>query len=300
LRRALSWSRIQAKLQPINLSNVIFLDFLNLGAKGVVVECFSALSTEEIQVLMHLQAQGLRVLTAVGWSEEVLQRFPPELVQLEDLLRNEFPTPQRSTHKRLKRTADVLISFILLLSTSPLLLLALLVIYFEDGTPVLYSQLRSGLDAKQFRIWKLRTMYLDAEVHGIQWSTKYDPRITRVGKLLRITRIDELPQLLSVLTGEMSLVGPRPERPEIEIELERQIPHYRLRHLIRPGLSGWSQVNYHYGASVEDSENKLSYDLYYLRNASIWLDVLIFFKTIRLVFNARGAIAESVSGQVSR
>jgi lipopolysaccharide/colanic/teichoic acid biosynthesis glycosyltransferase len=133
-------------------------------------------------------------------------------------------------------------------------------------------------------------MRVDAEQLGAQWVGRADPRITRIGRLLRVTRLDELPQLLAVLAGQMSLIGPRPERPEFETELERQIPHYALRHGLRPGLSGWAQVNYPYGASVEDTANKLSYDLYYLRNFSFWLDLLILVKTMRLVFNASGAV----------
>jgi lipopolysaccharide/colanic/teichoic acid biosynthesis glycosyltransferase len=137
-------------------------------------------------------------------------------------------------------------------------------------------------------------MGVDAERAGAQWVRAGDSRITSIGKLLRLTRIDELPQLWSVVMGEMSLIGPRPERPEFEHMLEEQIPHYRIRHAIRPGLSGWAQVNYPYGASIEDAANKLSYDLYYLRNFSFWLDVLILFKTMRLVFNAKGAVPKSI------
>ena len=136
-------------------------------------------------------------------------------------------------------------------------------------------------------------MRTDAEHQGAQWSSRSDPRITKVGSLLRITRLDELPQLWCVLTGSMSLIGPRPERPEFDQQLSQKIPYYELRHLIRPGLSGWAQVNYPYGASVEDSVNKLSYDLYYLKNFSFLLDLLILLKTIRLVFNAQGALPES-------
>jgi len=183
------------------------------------------------------------------------------------------------------------VSWALLWSTALLLLAAALLIKLEDGGPVFYGQWRSGLDGEPFKVWKLRSMRVDAEQAGAQWSGRGDPRITRIGRLLRVTRIDELPQLWAVLTGSMSLIGPRPERPEIEECLERHIPHYRLRHLIRPGLSGWAQVNYPYGASLLDSTNKLSYDLYYLRNSSFWLDLLILFKTIRLVFNGQGAIA---------
>ena len=132
-------------------------------------------------------------------------------------------------------------------------------------------------------------MCQEAETRGARWASRNDPRITVVGNTLRRLRIDELPQLIAVLKGEMSLIGPRPERPEIEDTLEQQIQHYRVRHWVRPGLSGWAQVCYPYGASIEDSRMKLSYDLYYLRNASLMLDTLILIKTIRLLARARGA-----------
>ena len=132
-------------------------------------------------------------------------------------------------------------------------------------------------------------MRVNAEANGAQWASKRDPRITNIGRFLRATRIDELPQLINVINGDLSLIGPRPERPEIEEDLEQQIPHYRVRHWIRPGLSGWAQVCYPYGASVEDSRAKLSYDLYYLRNSNLFLDFLITIKTIRLVTGAKGA-----------
>ena len=132
--------------------------------------------------------------------------------------------------------------------------------------------------------------------HMDQWAAKRDPRITRIGRIIRATRIDELPQLINVINGDLSLIGPRPERPEIEEGLEQKIPHYRVRHWIRPGLSGWAQVCYPYGASVEDSRMKLSYDLYYLRNSNLFLDFLITIKTIRLVTGAQGASPKG-SGQ---
>jgi len=154
---------------------------------------------------------------------------------------------------------------------------------------VFYGQVRSGLFGEPIRIRKLRSMSVNAEAEGIRWASAGDARITRVGRWLRRLRIDELPQLLSVISGDMSLIGPRPERPELEKELEQVIPHYRVRHWIRPGLSGWAQVCHPYGASVADSRSKLSYDLYYLRNASLPLDLLILFKTIRLVMGGQGA-----------
>ena len=136
-------------------------------------------------------------------------------------------------------------------------------------------------------------MIISTEKLGPQWSRKNDPRITKIGKLLRRIRLDELPQLISVIKGDMSLIGPRPERPVIDHELEKKILHYKTRYLIKPGLSGWAQVNYPYGASIKDAEIKLSYDLYYLYNISLWIDFLILIKTIKLVLSAKGAISKN-------
>jgi lipopolysaccharide/colanic/teichoic acid biosynthesis glycosyltransferase len=279
LESQLQWARQPARLVEESAA-----------PERVVVEDFSLLLPEKQRSLLFLQADGVAVHSTLGWCEQVLQRFPPDLLQTADLLRGEFAAPHGSLQKRLKRLGDVLVSGLLLVLTAPLLLMAALLIRLEDHGPVLYCQVRSGLDGLPFQVWKLRSMRVDAEASGAQWSCRGDPRITQIGWLLRVTRFDELPQLWAVLRGQMSLIGPRPERPEIEQELEQQIPHYRLRHLIRPGLSGWAQVNYPYGASFEDAANKLSYDLYYLRNLSFWLDLLILVKTIRLVFNARGSI----------
>ena len=227
-----------------------------------------------------------------SWCEAVLQRFPSVLLSEEDLLSGCFSIANSSFQNRLKRVGDVVVALSLLIFTSPLILASALLIKCTDRGPIFYSQVRNGLDGKPFKIWKLRTMCTDAEHQGVQWSCRSDPRITQVGSILRMTRLDELPQLWCVLTGSMSLIGPRPERPEFDQLLSRKIPYYDLRHLIRPGLSGWAQVNYPYGASVEDSANKLSYDLYYLKNFSFFLDLLILFKTMRLVFNAQGALPE--------
>jgi lipopolysaccharide/colanic/teichoic acid biosynthesis glycosyltransferase len=177
----------------------------------------------------------------------------------------------------------------LLVLTSPLLLACGILIKLEDGGPILYHQVRTGLYGQPFRIWKLRSMHRDAEREGARWASQRDPRITRMGRWLRLLRIDELPQLINVLAGDMSLIGPRPERPELELNLEQAIPHYRMRHSARPGLSGWAQVCFSYGASESDSRIKLSYDLYYLRNFSLALDALIVLKTIRLIARAEGA-----------
>ena len=222
-------------------------------------------------------------------AEQELQRIPPQWVGHQWLLfSGRIEGRQPTVERQLKRFADVAISLLLLLLAAPLLLLAAALIRWGDGGPVFYRQRRSGLMGEAIEVIKLRSMVRQAEAGGARWSEPNDQRITPVGVWLRRTRLDELPQLLNVLRGEMSLIGPRPERPELEGELEQRIPHYRLRHWIRPGLSGWAQVNMPYSSSVEDAELKLSYDLYYLRNGSIWLDLLILAKTIKTVLKASG------------
>ena len=240
--------------------------------------------------LLRLRESGGQIIPLLSWCEQELQRIPPELIKPEWLVQAEgFGLRPGSLNWRVKRLCDVLGAAALLIASAPLLLLGALVIWIEDRGPVFYSQLRSGLYGRPIRIWKLRSMRVNAESLGAQWASKKDPRVTTVGRFLRATRIDELPQLISVINGDLSLIGPRPERPEIEEELERLIPHYRVRHWIRPGLSGWAQVCYPYGASISDSRMKLSYDLYYLRNTNLFLDFLITIKTIRLIAGAKGA-----------
>ena len=170
------------------------------------------------------------------------------------------------------------------------MIISALLIYLEDGAPIFFKQVRSGYLQNNFEIYKLRTMIKNAEKNGPQWASKKDNRITKVGNILRKLRIDELPQLLNVLKGEMSLIGPRPERPEIDKLLIEKIKGYSFKYSIKPGLSGWAQVNYPYGASIEDADFKLSYDFFYIKNFSILLDILIMLKTIKLVCNAKGSI----------
>jgi len=190
---------------------------------------------------------------------------------------------------RLKRFGDVSVAAILVILSSPMILMAMAIIKLEDGGPCFYKQRRTGLYGQELWVKKLRTMRVDAERAGVQWAQANDARITKSGRWFRKFRVDELPQLWSVLIGDMSLIGPRPERPELEKNLKERLPNYHLRHWLRPGLSGWAQVCYPYGASQEDSRNKLSYDLYYLRNANLFLDILILIKTIRLVAGGQGA-----------
>lgn len=189
----------------------------------------------------------------------------------------------------LKRLLDIAVSLVLLLLALPFLLAAAACVKWGDGGPVLYRQERVTRGGRVFRILKLRTMAVNAEANGAVWAARADPRITRTGAFLRRTRLDELPQLLNVLRGDMSFVGPRPERPEFIRGLAASLPLYEERHAVRAGLTGWAQVNYPYGATVDDARSKLSYDLFYVKNAGIVLDVLIILQTLRVVIWSGGA-----------
>jgi lipopolysaccharide/colanic/teichoic acid biosynthesis glycosyltransferase len=271
-----------------------------LGFDGIAISDSAILDDCLLQELLELRIAGTSVCSLMAWAERYLQRVPPELFTSRWLVQAEgFELQPGRLGWRIKRLGDLVVALVLLLLASPLIALAGVLIRLEDGGPVFYSQERTGLFGKIIRIWKLRTMHPKAEAVGAQWAKRDDPRITKIGAWLRRTRIDELPQLVAVLKGEMSLIGPRPERPEIELDLEERIPHYRSRHWVRPGLSGWAQVCYPYGASIEDSRKKLSYDIFYLRNANLFLDVFILIKTIRLVFRAEGALPLQADGTTS-
>jgi exopolysaccharide biosynthesis polyprenyl glycosylphosphotransferase len=183
----------------------------------------------------------------------------------------------------LKRLLDLVVSLIILVLSLPLLLPAMVAVWLCDRGAVFYAQVRVTRGGRKFKILKLRSMRPDAEAGGARWAAVKDSRITPVGEFLRRSRLDELPQLFNVLRGEMSLVGPRPERPEFIEQLSRQLPLYEERHAVKAGLTGWAQINYPYGASLDDARSKLSYDLYYVKNFSIFLDLSIILQTLRVV-----------------
>jgi len=258
----------------------------NREFRGVIF--YSDISETNID-LNYLRDNNLAYYHIKDWCQIYIQRFPPEIINPNQYLRINKLLNDKNLELVLKRIADITLSSILLIFMTPLLLIFSILIFIEDFGPILYSQLRTGQDLKIFRIYKLRSMKVNSEQGAAKWASKNDDRISKIGKFIRSTRIDELPQLWSVLKGEMSLIGPRPERPEFDDLLIKKIPNYLNRYKIKPGLSGWAQVNYPYGASEEDARNKLSYDLYYLENFSFFLDILIFFKTIKLVLNAKGS-----------
>ncbi|HKG22656.1 MAG TPA: TIGR03013 family XrtA/PEP-CTERM system glycosyltransferase [Blastocatellia bacterium] len=192
-------------------------------------------------------------------------------------------------YKHWRRMLDALLSLVGLTLSFPIMILTAIAIKLDSPGPVFYSQERMGIHNRTFKIVKFRSMRTDAEANGPVWAEESDPRVTRVGRIIRKLRIDELPQFLNVVRGDMTFIGPRPERPVFVQQLERDIPYYSQRHLVKPGLTGWAQIRYPYGASIEDAIEKLQYDLYYIKNQSMALDALIIFETIRIVLFGRGA-----------
>jgi sugar transferase (PEP-CTERM system associated) len=239
--------------------------------------------------LLELRMQGVKVEEATSWLEkisgkiEVENLYPSWLVFGEGFRRS-------TAFIAVRRVVSIVISLIGLILALPLFPLIMLAIRMDSKGPVFYTQTRVGKAGRIFKVVKFRTMRRDAEAaSGPKWAGDNDPRITRVGKFLRSSRLDEIPQLWCVLKGDMAFVGPRPERPEFIEWLSKEIPYYGVRHMVRPGLTGWAQVKYKYGSTVEDSREKLQYDLFYIKNASIGLDLLIMFLTVKTVLLRRGA-----------
>jgi len=258
---------------------------------GVVVATQMDLSEAQVRQLMEMRLQGIPVHRLPDVCEALWYKLPSSLIQDSWLAFSagfNLASSSSSISLKLKRVTDIVLAGLLLPFLFPIMLLAALVIKLDSPGPVFYTQVRTGLKGQPFRVYKFRSMYQDAEKRGVQWTTERDPRITRVGRWLRLTRIDELPQILNVLRAEMSLIGPRPERPEFDVKLRLEIPYYDLRYTVKPGITGWAQVMYPYGASVEDAYEKLAYDLYYIKNYSFWLDLAIVFKTIRVVLLGKG------------
>ena len=244
--------------------------------------------TIPMQELFALRLQGVKVEEAPSWLERIWGRievenlYPSWVVLGEGFRRS-------TTLMMIRRTLSVLISLIGLFLTLPLFPLIMLAIRLDSKGPVFYAQTRVGKAGRLFKLLKFRTMRQDAEAaNGPQWAVHNDPRVTRVGRFLRALRLDDIPQLWCVLRGDMALVGPRPERPEFVELLSKEIPYYGVRHMVRPGLTGWAQIKYRHVSTVEDAREELQYDLFYIKNASIGLDLLIMFQTIKTILLHRG------------
>ena len=261
---------------------------LSVGAQEVVVATDDRRGLP-IHQLLYCKLHGLKVTDYLSFWERENGRVNLEALQPSWLI---FSDGFRMGWlvDTLQRSFDIIVSAAFLLLTTPVLIATALAIRVESEGPVLYRQERVGFRGRTFMVLKFRSMRVDAEVNGApQWAAKRDPRITRVGAFIRKFRIDELPQLFNVLRGEMSFIGPRPERPFFVEQLSASIPFYKARHAVRPGISGWAQINYPYGASLEDARQKLSYDLYYVKNRTVFLDLLILVQTVKVILFPEGA-----------
>jgi len=242
-----------------------------------------------VELLLSMKGRGVIIQDGTEYYEQVTGKLPIESLRLGTLLFSSGFHLSRFL-RIYKRIASIGVSIVGLVLCLPLLPLVAVAIKLTSPGPLLYHQKRVGRDDVTFYCHKFRTMRADAEADtGPTWAPDEDPRITRVGRFLRTTRLDEIPQLWNVLKGEMSLVGPRPERPEFIEWLKKEIPFYNLRHTVRPGITGWAQIRYKYGSSVEDAREKLRYDLFYIKNMSLGLDVLIFLDTVKTILLGRGA-----------
>ena len=232
--------------------------------------------------IISILGSGTQVIGLLDFWQKYIGCIPPSevnqswLSKLDLRIRNPFAL-------KVKRGADVILSIFALIISAPLLLFVFLLVAFDSGFPLIFSQTRTGYLNKNFTLYKIRTMRKDAEESGAVWAKENDNRITKFGSVLRKARIDEIPQFWNVIKGDMSIVGPRPERPEFQEELLKLVPHWNTRHLVKPGITGWAQIKYMYASNMDASEQKLAYDLYYLRNLSFALDFEIILATLRSI-----------------
>jgi exopolysaccharide biosynthesis polyprenyl glycosylphosphotransferase len=235
-----------------------------------------------------LRRPSVRVFDDIVFREQQLRRLDLDHLSPDWLEGTDAAAPGRAG-VAIRRAADILISVAILAVTAPIIAGAALLVWLTSPGPILYRQVRVGLNGAHFVLFKFRSMHENAEAQGPAWAARHDPRVTTVGRIMRRTRIDELPQLFNVLRGEMSLVGPRPERPHFVAQLDSQIPFHADRTHVKPGITGWAQVNYPYGASVEDARQKLAYDLYYVKHRNLLLDLTILMATVRVILFQEGA-----------
>jgi exopolysaccharide biosynthesis polyprenyl glycosylphosphotransferase len=241
-----------------------------------------------VRELLNLRLRGVVIEDASALMERLSGKLPLDGLNPSSLIFTDGFNVKAS-QQIVRRLVSITVSFIALAICLPFIPFIILAVRLSSPGPIFFRQTRVGLRGRLFSVVKFRTMRQDAETKGAVWATKNDPRITSLGRFMRRTRIDEIPQLWNVLCGEMVFVGPRPERPEFVQWLTSEIPFYDLRHIIRPGITGWAQVRYQYGATLEETKRKLEYDLYYIKHLSLGLDLLIMFETIKTIILRRGA-----------
>lgn len=267
-----------------------FAEIVKKQKVDVVVIAIMRLKNQELlKDLTHCKMKGLEVYDMPGFYEELTGKVPVEHISDFWFINSPISGVKRSIYnKKIKRVLDIICSTLGLLAGLPAIIITSIAIKLESDGPILYRQTRVGIHGKTFHVFKFRSMKFNAEKNGAVWAKEKDDRVTKVGKIIRKFRIDETPQMWNVLKGEMSFLGPRPERPEFVEILKDKIPYFSLRFSIKPGITGWAQVNYPYGSSEKDALEKLQYDLFYIKNLSPLLDFHILFKTIKVVLFGRG------------
>lgn len=278
------------EFEKLNISYMIFNENTNPRLDDIVVIGQNKIDDNLSRALIHYKLMGGNVLKFTDFYERQFLKIPLDYFKstLDIIMLDGFNRIKRKEQIILKRLLDVVLSTLLLIVLSPILIITAIFIKLDSKGPVFYRQMRTGEGGRAFTIYKFRSMFVDAEKMGAKWAEKDDPRITKVGRFIRKTRIDELPQLINILKGEMSFVGPRPERPEFDKKLSKEIPFWMLRYLAKPGLTGWAQINYNYGASIEDAKEKLTFDMYYIKNFSFYLDLKIIVNTLKVIFFGKG------------
>lgn len=260
-----------------------------VGASEVVLALQERRNSLPLKDLLRVKTKGVHVNDFSSFLERETGRVDLDTLNPSWLIFSDGFSAGRRLSSIGKRLFDIIVSLALLVIGLPLIAVFAVLVKLESKGPAFFRQTRVGLFGQTFEILKLRSMRTDAEASGVKWAEKDDPRITRVGRLIRKVRIDELPQVWSVLKGEMSFVGPRPEVPAFVVDLEKELPFYAERHVVKPGITGWAQINYPYGASIEDARHKLEYDLYYAKNYTPFLDILILLQTARVILWPDGA-----------
>lgn len=272
----------QIGLQIINrYDNINELDKNSLANITIILDQKSEILDKSI---LHLYTNGIEMLDTAKAYEKYLYKIPVQYIDLSFIIEN-IDIKKDIFYKIATYILNTLFAVTLLIVSSPVLLISTVLIYLNDRGPIFYIQNRVGLNGKIFKLYKLRSMKTNAEEGGAKWSSgANDARVTTVGKFLRKTHIDEIPQMINILKGDITLVGPRPERPEFVEVLEKEIPYYSFRHIIKPGFTGWAQIKYRYANTTESSREKFEYDLYYIKNRNIFIDIGIIIRTIQIIF----------------
>lgn len=277
------------KYIDFNGSREEFPEFVKKNNVSLIILCREKLSSGEIRDILSMKLDGVEVKNYFDYMIENEGKIEVEFITEEWLLQAYgFKILRSQIQNNIKRVFDIVMAIIIGIIALPFMAISAVIVRLESPGPIIYSQDRVGENGKEFKVHKFRSMRNDAEKDGAKWAQENDPRVTKFGNFMRKTRIDELPQLVNVLKGEMSFIGPRPERMIFIKELEKEIPYYNLRHMVKPGLTGWAQVMYPYGASVEDARKKLEYDLYYIKHHSLYLDMVIMFMTFKTVVFGKG------------